>query len=236
MIDLRDFLESKNWVDDVNTTWVPKKGLFTWKDPKKIAAYLLNHSKDEAQAMQRLNFYMNRAGDNLTNKTVLNQVKVLLSKEKMNENFDNSLDIYKPHAKTYANMICVNPNNEILVLRRSNYMKKYRSLWGFPGGSVENEDRSSKDAAMRELKEETGIEPSLSEQNKSLKKFDTIKNDDGSISDYWIIQLDDERNVKLSPEHRQYDWIDDRSEDLKHWMPDVFQLIQKYYIDEDKWQ
>ena len=58
--------------------------------------------------------------------------------------------------KIYANMIVISPDNEILILRRSNYMKKFKSLWGFPGGSVENKDKDNKAAAIRELKEETG--------------------------------------------------------------------------------
>ena len=36
------------------------------------------YSKDDGQAMKRLTFYINRAGENLSNKTVLNKVKELL--------------------------------------------------------------------------------------------------------------------------------------------------------------
>ena len=72
-------------LSDVNTSWHPKKGLFTGDDPKEIVDYLMKNSKDQAQAMQRLCFYMNRAGDNLSNKTVLNKAKQLLKKEKVDE-------------------------------------------------------------------------------------------------------------------------------------------------------
>lgn len=68
-----------NWINNVDTDWKPKEGLFTGDDPKYIANYLMKHSKDKSQAMSRLNFYMNRAGKNLTNKTVLNKVKNILS-------------------------------------------------------------------------------------------------------------------------------------------------------------
>ena len=73
---LSKFLEEK--LSDVEAEWHPKEGLFTSDDPKYIADYLLKNSKDKGQAMKRLVFYMNRAGDNLTNKTVLNKVKTLL--------------------------------------------------------------------------------------------------------------------------------------------------------------
>jgi len=69
--------ESEN-LSDVETEWKPKEGLFLSKSPRGIANYLLKHSKDKSQAMKRLTFYMNRAGENLTNKTVLNKVKELL--------------------------------------------------------------------------------------------------------------------------------------------------------------
>lgn len=72
-------------LSDVNTSWHPKKGLFTGDDPKEIVDYLMKNSKDQAQAMQRLCFYMNRAGDNLSNKTVLNKAKQLLKKENVDE-------------------------------------------------------------------------------------------------------------------------------------------------------
>ena len=72
-------------LSDAKTSWHPKNGLFTGDNPKEIVDYLLKNSKDQAQAMQRLCFYMNRGGDNLPNKTVLNKAKQLLKKEKVDE-------------------------------------------------------------------------------------------------------------------------------------------------------
>lgn len=76
MIDLKEYVEEN--LSDIDAKWHPKEGLFTEKDPQKIADYLLKNSKDKGQAMKRLVFYMNRAGENLENKTVLNKVKELL--------------------------------------------------------------------------------------------------------------------------------------------------------------
>lgn len=76
MKELSEFLEEK--LSDVEAEWHPKDGLFTSDDPKYIADYLLKNSKDKGQAMKRLVFYMNRAGDKLENKEVLNKVKELL--------------------------------------------------------------------------------------------------------------------------------------------------------------
>ena len=79
LIDDGVMYEGKNeTLSDVETEWKPKEGLFLSKSPKGIANYLLKHSKNKSQAMKRLTFYMNRAGENLSNKTVLNKVKELL--------------------------------------------------------------------------------------------------------------------------------------------------------------
>ena len=76
MKQLSKFLEEK--LSDVEAEWHPKDGLFTSDDPKYIADYLFKNSKDKGQAMKRLVFYMNRAGEKLENKDVLNKAKELL--------------------------------------------------------------------------------------------------------------------------------------------------------------
>lgn len=84
-------------LSDVKTHWHPKKDLFTINDPQEIVDYLMKNSKDQAQAMQRLCFYINRAGDNLSNKTVLNKAKQLLKKEKVDEKLIVNKNFKSPH-------------------------------------------------------------------------------------------------------------------------------------------
>lgn len=78
----------EQWADKVKPKWHPKEGLFTGDNPQEIADYLLKHSEDKGQAMKRLMFYMNRAGDDCPNKTVLNKVKKLLSESLLDKDFD----------------------------------------------------------------------------------------------------------------------------------------------------
>lgn len=80
MNDLSDYLSEKK-LSEIPTHWHPKEGLFTQDDPRTIASYLISHSEDPTQALRRLLFYMNRAGENLENKTVLNKAKKLIQKE-----------------------------------------------------------------------------------------------------------------------------------------------------------
>jgi hypothetical protein len=68
-------------LSDVKAKWHPKEGLFTSDNPDEIAGYLLKHSEDRAQAMRRLNFYINRAGKNLKNRDVLEKAKKIIEKD-----------------------------------------------------------------------------------------------------------------------------------------------------------
>lgn len=59
-------LSEAQWSADVKEKWHPPEGFFT-KSAIAIAVGLKNSSKDLKQAMSRLNFYINRAGSNLSN-------------------------------------------------------------------------------------------------------------------------------------------------------------------------
>ena len=61
---LKELGESK-WSNDVKTKVTPPEGLFT-KPAKTIAKWLKANHKDEKSAMASLNFYINRAGKNLS--------------------------------------------------------------------------------------------------------------------------------------------------------------------------
>jgi hypothetical protein len=68
-----------------------KPGVFTWKDPKRIAKSLKRSAeisirrkaKSFQSAMSMLNFYINRAGKNLpvSQKKILEQAKIELRKQ-----------------------------------------------------------------------------------------------------------------------------------------------------------
>ncbi len=83
----------KNWSAKVTKTSIAldlEEGVFTWNDPKKIAASLKESAENSlrrkatpfASAMSMLNFYVNRAGKNLKpeRKKILEQAKIELRK------------------------------------------------------------------------------------------------------------------------------------------------------------
>jgi hypothetical protein len=80
---------SRQWsqrVTQESNALVLEHGIFTWSDPIKIAKSLKKSAKDRANpfmsAMSMLNFYINRAGKNLSTKRkkILNAAKNELRK------------------------------------------------------------------------------------------------------------------------------------------------------------
>ena len=103
----------------------------------------------------------------------------------------------------YVDVFIVADDN-VLILQRANYMRKFGGCWGVVGGSIEKTDKDSRAAAK-----------------------------DGSTSDFWVVQLDEmPEKIKLSREHRRYMWFNaDKRDEIKKWMPDIFQAIQKILDD-----
>jgi hypothetical protein len=85
--------KNKNWSDYVTKHSFAldlEEGVFTWKNPKKIATSLKKSAENSLRrkaspfqsAMSMLNFYINRAGKNLPpeQKEILNKAKTELRK------------------------------------------------------------------------------------------------------------------------------------------------------------
>ena len=77
-----------------------------------------------------------------------------------------------PHPAVTADCIVFNREGDtisVLLIKRKN--EPYKDYWAFPGGFV-NIDESAEEAAIRELKEETGLEVSRVEQLKAYSNPD----------------------------------------------------------------
>ena len=73
--------KGEKWSGKVKTKWHPPEGTFT-KSASEIASVLKSGSDSLKQAVSRLNFYINRAGGNLSSERMkeLEKVKDLLRK------------------------------------------------------------------------------------------------------------------------------------------------------------
>ena len=149
--------------------------------------------------------------------------------EHITEALDGSKMTYSGKNREFVDVILQNTEGKILILRRANYMQNFRTCWGVIGGSVDAKDKTHKDAAIRETREETGYELSFMEQNNMKHLFDyTYKN--GNISHVYFVKLESDINVKISREHSKYEWVDFSEEkiDNRKWMPEVFNILQKW--------
>ncbi len=132
-------------------------------------------------------------------------------------------------SKHYVDALLID-DDKLLILRRANYMRKFGGYWGLVGGSIDNKDKNSKEAIIREIKEETGIELSFNEKHK-MKMLEKRKLDDNSDTEYWIVHLESTPDIKISREHSKYEWIDINKISSKNYkfIPGLFQIIQKYW-------
>ena len=149
--------------------------------------------------------------------------------EHITEALDGSKMTYSGKKGEFVDVILQNTEGKILILRRANYMQNFRTCWGVIGGSVDAKDKTHKDAAIRETREETGYELSFMEQNNMKHLFDyTYKN--GNISHVYFAKLESDINVKISREHSKYEWVDFSEEkiDDRKWMPEMFNILQKW--------
>lgn len=132
-------------------------------------------------------------------------------------------------SKHYVDALLID-DDKLLILRRANYMRKFGGYWGLVGGSIDNKDKNSKEAIIREIKEETGIELSFNEKHK-MKMLEKCKLDDNSDTEYWIVHLESTPDIKISREHSKYEWVDINKISSKNYkfIPGLFQIIQKYW-------
>ncbi len=66
------------WSEEVKTKYHPPEGTFTRKAPEVVHTLLDGADGNAKLALERLMFYMNRAGEKLTNRTELEAAKAKL--------------------------------------------------------------------------------------------------------------------------------------------------------------
>lgn len=107
-----------------------------------------------------------------------------------------------------AKLIVVNPKTKkLLLIRRSKTDDRRPGQWDIPGGMVEPDERVE-DAALRECREEVGIDVSVN----TVKLVYTDRHyfdDDSTKLVNWLLfyGLSEEVAVKLSFEHDEYRWV-----------------------------
>ena len=111
-----------------------------------------------------------------------------------------------PHPAVTADCIVYNIEDEtlkILLIKRKN--EPYKDFWAFPGGFV-NIDESAEVSAIRELKEETGLEVTKIEQ---LKAYSTPDRDPRErVITIVFIAESKIKDVKGGDDAKEAEWFD----------------------------
>jgi len=93
--------------------------------------------------------------------------------------------------------------NKYLVLKRNSNKNHAPNEWEFCGGSLEGKEHGE-EAALREMKEETGLSGEIIKTGKVLEN---INGDDRLIVIPFIVEVFDE-TVIISEEHTEYKWCE----------------------------
>ena len=99
-----------------------------------------------------------------------------------------------------ARVIVLNSEEKILILKRNLQDKWYPGLWDTPGGVDEGE--TLKDAAIREVREECGLEIEIPEDY-----FTVFHRTDAPIDIYGFLGGATKGDVVLSSEHTEFAWM-----------------------------
>ncbi|MCL5021352.1 MAG: NUDIX pyrophosphatase [Bacteroidetes bacterium] len=99
-----------------------------------------------------------------------------------------------------------NPEPEFLVLKRSDDEDIYPGLWQIVSGGIEPGEKAY-EAALREVKEETGFRPIGLYNTPLTNTFYFYTNDSVNVSPVFAAEIDPHDTIRLSSEHKDFRWL-----------------------------
>ena len=97
--------------------------------------------------------------------------------------------------RTVAKVVLIDERGRVLLLKRSDYMKKYAGEWDLPGGHLKSNESLS-DGLKREVKEETGLDI----ENEKLVDIQSNL--------HFFCAKYDSKPIKISHEHTDFRFFD----------------------------
>lgn len=98
------------------------------------------------------------------------------------------------------------PLLEFLQIRRSTSTNEYQQTWQTVYGGVE-QGETAPQAALRELKEETGLAPMLMWQVEYLETFYFMPHDYVLLMPVFAVEVPAHAAISLNHEHTEYRWV-----------------------------
>lgn len=126
-----------------------------------------------------------------------------------------------------------NDEYEFLLLKRSS-KEIYPGLWQMVTGRIE-ENEKAYETALRELKEETSLQPTSFWVVPYTNSFYSHENNFMCLVPIFVAEVENSSNVILSDEHCEYKWVK-RNEAVKllawYGQRKAVELIEEYLINE----
>lgn len=94
---------------------------------------------------------------------------------------------------------------ELLLLKRSSNEDVYPGIWQPITGRMKNDEKAW-EAALREIREETGITPDSFFVVPNVNSYYNPQNDTTSIIPVFVGEVQENVEVQLSEEHDEYSW------------------------------
>lgn len=128
--------------------------------------------------------------------------------------------------KKVSAVIVINEKKEVLVLKRAPKAHSFPGYWNFPGGGVEP-DETIEAAAVRELKEEAGIE---------VKESDLVYFEVASLPKlmvHYFMTNKFENEVEINWESTEYKWVTLDEIKKMRFIPLALNMLDdiKYYME-----
>jgi dihydroneopterin triphosphate diphosphatase len=103
-----------------------------------------------------------------------------------------------------------------LLLKRSETKEPYPGIWQIVTGRFEKDEKAY-ETALREVKEETGLNPVLCYVAPKMNEFYTPHNDKIYLIPVFVVNVSEDK-VILSDEHTHFEWVDyDTAFKKIHW-------------------
>jgi mutator protein MutT len=97
----------------------------------------------------------------------------------------------------------IQKDGKYLLLKRASHSIHYPGLWDFAGGKLDPGE-TPKQAAIREIKEETNFDIEVDEELKQIE-FKDVEHD---LLFHYFIPTSIKGDLKLSSDHSEFKWVE----------------------------